>query len=267
MFLLPQHPVIAPFIYAFLLYGVRFFILAGLAFFFTSPARRSPIGRLHIVAPTNFQFGIHIRRELLYSLVMLLVLSLVNAVFFGYAWLHSSLLYLRYRDYPAWWFWASIPAMVLLHDTLFYWMHRAMHTRLLYAAVHRLHHRSVYPTAFSAYSFSFAEALAEALIVTLILFIMPVHPLAFLIFQTFSTAYNIYGHCGREFFPKNAETHWLAKWFNTSSLHAHHHRHGRGNYAFYFSFWDRLMHTLETPENTSVVAPAAHADDKSAVPG
>jgi lathosterol oxidase len=109
----------------------------------------------------------------------------------------------------------------------------------------------VYPTAFTAYSFSFGEAFAEALIVTLIVYIIPVHPLAILIFQTFSTAYNIYGHCGREFFPQHAESHWLAKWFNTSTLHAHHHRHGHGNYGFYFSFWDRLMRTLETPKITS----------------
>lgn len=251
MFLLPQHPVVAPFFYAFLMFGGRFFVLAALAFYFMRPARSKPAGRPHIIAPPSFQFAPHVRRELLYSLVTVVIIGLVNAVFFGYGWYQSSLLYFKYGAYPAWWFWASIPVMVLLHDTLFYWLHRAMHTRLLYARVHLLHHRSVYPTAFAAYSFSFAEAFAESLIVTAIVFMIPVHPLAVLIFQTYSTAYNIYGHCGREFFSRDAQSHWLAKWFNTSSLHAHHHRHGHGNYSFYFTFWDRLMQTQETPKITA----------------
>ena len=41
------------------------------------------------------------------------------------------------------------------------------------------------------------EAVGEALIVTAIIYLVPVHPLAFVIFQTISTAYNVYGHCGR----------------------------------------------------------------------
>jgi sterol desaturase/sphingolipid hydroxylase (fatty acid hydroxylase superfamily) len=137
--------------------------------------------------------------------------------------------------------------MVLLHDTFFYWLHRAMHTRLLFERVHRLHHESLYPTAFAAYSFSWIEATAEALIVTAIMYIIPAHPLALLIFQTISTAYNVYGHCGREFYPQGMDHHWLGRWLNTSTLHAHHHHRGRGNYSFYFTFWDRLMGTLEEP--------------------
>jgi len=89
------------------------------------------------------------------------------------------------------------------------------------------------------------EAVGEALIVVAILYIIPVHPLAFLIFQTFSTAYNVYGHCGREFYPAGMPSHWLGRWLNTSTAHAVHHSAGHYNYSFYFMFWDRLMKTAD----------------------
>lgn len=241
----PEQPFLYPVIYVLVLYGARFFAFAGFAFWLLDPSRPHPRGRTHIARPRGIELGAQLRREMLYALVTLFVSGLVNGVLIGYGLIRHSLFYLDLHRYPLWWFWASIPVMIALHDTFFYWLHRAMHTRVLFVPMHLLHHRSVYPTAFAAYSFSWSEAFAEALIVTAILFIVPTHPLAFLIFQTMSTAYNVYGHCGRELYPAGVSEHWLGKWLNTSSLHAHHHRYAHGNYSFYFTFWDRLMGTLE----------------------
>jgi lathosterol oxidase len=245
MSLMPEHPFLYPALFAALLYGLRFWVFALVAFFLFDPSRRRRLGRAHPARPANFAVAPNIARELGHSLVMVGMIGVVNGLLFGYGLLSSSQLYFRITDHPTWWFWASIPAMLVLHDTLFYWLHRAMHTKLLFARMHLLHHRSIYPTAFAAYSFSWSEALAEALIVTAIIYIIPVHPLALLIFQTISTAYNVYGHCGAELYPAKTGEHWLGRCLNTSSLHEHHHRSGRGNYSFYFTFWDRLMGTLE----------------------
>lgn len=245
MSLFPKHAFLYPVVYAFILYGGRFLVFACAAFFLSDPSRSKPLGRPHIPPPAGFNLALSIRRELGYSLLALLIFSLVNAFLVGYGLIGASLLYVKLTQYPMWWFWVSIPAMMLLHDTLFYWLHRAMHSRVLFEKMHRLHHESIYPTAFAAYSFSWLEATAEALIVTAIIYIIPVHPLAFLAFQTISTAYNVYGHCGREFYPQSIHDHWLGKWLNTSSLHAHHHLRGHGNYSFYFTFWDRAMGTLQ----------------------
>ena len=233
-------------LYAFIVYGGRFIVFAGAAFVLTDPSRRRRLGR-EIGRPANFRVAPQLRRELAHSLLTLLIFSAINGVLFAFGLYDVSLLYFTVSDYPAWWFWTSIVAMVLIHDTLFYWLHRAMHSQVLFAKMHRRHHDSLYPTALAAYSFSWREATAEALIVTVIIFIIPVHPLAFLIFQTISTAYNVYGHCGSELYPRGTAEHWLGKWLNTSTLHAHHHCRGRGNYGFYFTFWDRMMGTLEAP--------------------
>jgi sterol desaturase/sphingolipid hydroxylase (fatty acid hydroxylase superfamily) len=78
----------------------------------------------------------------------------------------------------------------------------------------------------------------------LIIFIMPSHPMALLVFQTISTVINVYGHLGYEVYPRNWPQHWLGRWLNTSVAHNAHHDRARHNYGFYFLFWDRWMGTL-----------------------
>jgi sterol desaturase/sphingolipid hydroxylase (fatty acid hydroxylase superfamily) len=247
--LAPSHPVWWPALFAIGMYGTRYLVLAGMAWLVARPVAGAGIrggwGRPHANAPAAFDMRRHVRRELGYSALTLVVFGLVNAVLYGWGLLHGSLLYTRLASYPVWWFWLSIPVMLMLHDTFFYWMHRAMHTRWLFGAMHRMHHQSTHPTAFAAYSFHPLEAIGEALIVTAILYTVPVHPLAFVMFQTASTAYNVYGHCGREFYPAGTGRHWLGRWLNTSTTHATHHGRGRYNYGLYFMFWDRLMGTAD----------------------
>lgn len=239
-----QHPFLFPALYVFMLFGLRYLAMAGVTWMFARPTPQGGWGRPHAGAPLTFDARRHIRREVLYSVLSLAIFGVVNGVLWSTGALRHSLVYFQFKDYPVWWFLLSIPAMVVLHDTFFYWAHRAMHMRWLYARVHRLHHQSVHPTAFAAYSFHPWEALVEALLTVPMLFILPLHPLALMVFQTFSTAYNVYGHCGREFYGPGMASHPVGRWINTSTAHAHHHLRGRDNYSFYFLFWDRCMGTL-----------------------
>jgi Delta7-sterol 5-desaturase len=251
--LLPKHPVLYPMLFVFLVYGLRYLIFAGALHFLVSDKWKRPLGRTHIPRPAKFDFALHLKRELRYSLTTLLIFALINAVLFGYGLIASSQMYWKVKQFPWWWFWLSIPVMLILHDSFFYWMHRAIHSPRLFHPIHKLHHESLFPTGFAAYSFSLGEAALEALIVTAIIFIIPTHPLAFLIFQTISTAYNVYGHCGRELYPQGMHQHWLGRWINTSTLHAHHHRYAKGNYGLYFTFWDRWLGTIEPPSGPQLV--------------
>ena len=240
-FLAPHGPLLAPFIFVVLLYGLRYFVMAVVAFLIT----RDGWGRAHVGTPLMFDIPRNVRREMFYSFLTVIVFGLVNASLFGWQWINATQLYYQLSVYSIGWFWLSISVMLILHDTFFYWLHRAMHTRFLYGLMHRVHHQSVHPTSFAAYNFHPTEAFGEALIVVVILYIIPVHPLALIIFQTISTAYNVYGHCGREFYPVATPSHWLGRWLNTSTAHAVHHSKGRYNYGFYFMGWDRLMKTVD----------------------
>ena len=55
----------------------------------------------------------------------------------------------------------SILLMIVLHDTYFYWTHRAMHWKPLFKWVHKTHHLSINPTPFAAYAFHPIEAVVE----------------------------------------------------------------------------------------------------------
>lgn len=247
--LMKQHTFLWPTLFVMLIYGLRYLIFAGLMFVVTRPVFGFEVGKTHYAPPASLDVKRHVHRELKYSLITILIFGLVNGVLYFTGWIGASQVYYRLHDYSMLWFWLSIPVMLLLHDTFFYWLHRAMHMPLLFKTMHSVHHQSTHPTAFAAYSFHPTEALAEALIVVMIVYLIPTHPLSILIFQTISTAINVYGHCGKEFYPKGTGTHWLGRWVNTSTTHASHHLRGRDNYGLYLLLWDRWMGTVEKQNN------------------
>jgi len=184
----------------------------------------------------------------------MLVFSLIGvALYVGDLWRFSPVYGGGPDSPPDWWFWPSIGLAILMHDTLFYWCHRAMHHPLLYRSFHHTHHQSFFPTAFAAYGFQLGEAVLEVLMVLAIFFTVPMHYTAIFIFQIISLIVNAYGHCGREFYPLGMGSHTVGRWINTSSNHAYHHRHGHGNYGFYFMVWDHWMGTA-IPRNTGAMS-------------
>jgi sterol desaturase/sphingolipid hydroxylase (fatty acid hydroxylase superfamily) len=137
----------------------------------------------------------------------------------------------------------SIFVTIFVHDTYFYWSHRLMHHRRLFRWFHRVHHESTNPSPWAAYSFGPLEAVMQAAIFPLVVFIMPIHPYAFMIFMVWQITFNVIGHTGYEFYPCWFMNSWFGKFFNTPTNHVQHHEKLRGNYGLYFNLWDRLMGT------------------------
>jgi sterol desaturase/sphingolipid hydroxylase (fatty acid hydroxylase superfamily) len=214
-------------------------MLAGVAFFAWYAIRRK--GKLQSAMPR----GAQIRREIAYSTLTVLVFGLVNGAIFAYGIAPHTQLYFDIAQYGWGYFWLSIPLTILVHDAYFYWTHRLMHTRALFRTFHGVHHLSRNPTPWTAYSFHPLESVLQALGLVLIIFILPLHPLALLIFHTISTAINVYGHLGYELYPRDWAQHRLGRWINTSVAHNVHHEKARHNFGFYFLFWDRWMGTLD----------------------
>ena len=167
------------------------------------------------------------------------------------------------------WFAVSIPLLLVIHDAYFYWTHRALHTRKLYKMTHMTHHRSHNPTPFTAYSFAPLEAVVNYLYVPVALMIIPVHGLALYTVLTIMIFKNALGHCGYEVFPR----HWarlpVLGWLTTVTHHDMHHEKGSGNFALYFTWWDRWMGTehpnyLQRLDEQEVRAKALKAARKAA---
>lgn len=90
------------------------------------------------------------------------------------------------------------------------------------------------------------EALVASVIpYTLILFLVPKHPTAYLIFVWTDAAIAVVTHLGYETFPRGFARHRVGRWIGTATAHEAHHTKPGCNFGLYFLFWDRLMGTLD----------------------
>ncbi len=135
-----------------------------------------------------------------------------------------------------------LAAVLVVHDTYFYWSHRLLHHPRVFAAVHHLHHRSHTPSPFSALAFHPVEAVLQG-IWAVPLFLLPIPTVVWLAFAVAAIVINVIGHCGVELVPARWRESRALAWLNFTTNHDAHHQHVRGNYALYFSVWDRVMGT------------------------
>ena len=221
--------------------GIRYLILA--AFFYLA---------VHIIFARRLA-NRHISRkkvplvqmswELLFSIRSVLIYGVVGVLIYFFARMGYSQVYTPIDRYGWPYFFLSIVIAILMHDTYFYWTHRWMHHPKIFRWVHRTHHLSTNVSPWASYAFSVPEAFVQAGIGAVIIFTLPIHPLAFWIFMIWQVGFSVFGHCGYELYPTWFMRSWLGKVFNTVTHHSQHHEVNRANFSLYFNFWDRLMGT------------------------
>jgi lathosterol oxidase len=223
--------------------STRYFMIAGIAFllFYILLSKHISYKKIQSRYP-GFKDYI---REIGYSVFTMCLFALVPIFLIkNPAVVHYTTYYTRIEDQGWLYFFLAFPLMFIIHDTYFYWAHRLMHHKKLFRLFHFVHHKSTNPSPWAAYAFHPLEALVEIGIYVVFLFTIPMHYLHFIIFFLLSIIYNVYGHLGYELYPKGFNRHWLGKWVNTSVNHNQHHQYFKGNYGLYFTFWDRMMGTL-----------------------
>jgi len=183
-------------------------------------------------------------REIMFSIITSLIFAGVGYLVFLTPFVRYTQVYFDISSYGKLYLVISILAIIIAHDTYFYWMHRLIHHKAFYRWVHKVHHLSTNPSPWAAMAFHPLEAVLEAGIIVVVAFLFPVHPLAIAIFLLFMMVYNVYGHLGYEVYPKGFSTGSIGRWINTSVNHNMHHQYFKGNYGLYFLFWDRWMGTL-----------------------
>lgn len=135
----------------------------------------------------------------------------------------------------------TFAASLVLFDTWFYWGHRLIHTRPLYRRVHRWHHLSVTPTAWSNNSDTFLDNLVLQSYWLAAIFIIPISPWVLVAHKVYDQVTGMIGHAGYEYFA-GPSARWPSPMVATV-FHDQHHEHFTCNYATHFSVWDRLMGT------------------------
>lgn len=221
---------------------LRYFLIAGPVFFifYVLYRQKWQFKRIQFKFPKRSDYS----REVMYSIITILVFVGVALIAFASPLRQFNLAYTEISTRGWLWWFASIFLMIVLHDTYFYWTHRAMHHPSLYNIFHVVHHKSTNPSPWASYSFHPTEAVVQASIIFPIAYLIPFHPTALMVFLLFMMSYNVYGHLGYEILPKRFHLNPIGKWINTSVTHNMHHEYFRGNYGLYFLFWDRLMGTL-----------------------
>jgi sterol desaturase/sphingolipid hydroxylase (fatty acid hydroxylase superfamily) len=137
----------------------------------------------------------------------------------------------------------SFITTLLFHDFYFYWTHRIMHHRSLFRHVHRVHHESTNPSPWAAYAFHPWEALIQASVLPIMVFLLPLHPMVIFLFLTYMILRNVAGHLGFEILPRGfTRNRWL-NWNTAITHHNMHHEHFHSNYGLYFTWWDKWMGT------------------------
>ena len=137
----------------------------------------------------------------------------------------------------------SIGIYLFIHDTYFYWSHRAMHHPKLFKATHLTHHRSRQPTPWAAFSFHPWEAAISAWLLPVCAFFIPVHVgvvFFLLIYMTFCSVIN---HAGWEIYPRSLLDGKFGTIIISARHHNVHHKDYNANYGLYFRFWDQWMGT------------------------
>jgi Delta7-sterol 5-desaturase len=129
--------------------------------------------------------------------------------------------------------------LALWNEMHFYLCHRLLHTRWLFRHVHCDHHRSVTPSAYSAYSFHWFEALLLGSVMLTAMVWHTFNIFALALFPLVSLLLNNYGHMNYDLFPRASDWNPLT----ATRRHTLHHTAMRGNYGFALPLLDLLLGT------------------------
>ena len=185
--------------------------------------------------------------ELRWSMVSSAIFSLSGCIL-GWMYLKGyTKVYLELGLYGYWYLPVSLVAVMLLHETYYYWLHRWMHIPSVYRIVHKVHHDSHVTSPWTAFSFHPLESVIQALFLPIVLCIVPMNAWVLLLLMTVMTVSGFINHLGYEVYPKGSYHHPVGKWFIGATHHARHHKQYRYNFGLYFTFWDRLTKT-EAPD-------------------
>lgn len=133
----------------------------------------------------------------------------------------------------------TIPINLLFTDTIFYFMHRLSHNRLLYYHFHYFHHQFRPIDSWISRTSNWIDSNLENIAFTLPFIIIPTNFYIMYGLLIFSFYWGCLIHDNKLDFGN--------QWFNCPKIHYIHHKYGKDNYnySYYFTHWDRLLGTYK----------------------
>jgi sterol desaturase/sphingolipid hydroxylase (fatty acid hydroxylase superfamily) len=188
-----------------------------------------------------------IRRDMIQSVVSLAVISALLAL----GWWSNDRLGIGFRleHMTVGNTIASFVGSMILYDTWFYWFHRLLHLRPFYRVIHRWHHLTVTPVAWSNNSDTMLDNCVLQSYWLVAHLILPISPLVLLAHKILDQVTGTIGHSGYE---HGGVLCWPPSPLISVTHHDQHHRYFRCNYGTHFTVWDRVMGTLHLDHDAAL---------------
>jgi ferredoxin-NADP reductase/sterol desaturase/sphingolipid hydroxylase (fatty acid hydroxylase superfamily) len=185
----------------------------------------------------------HFKHDLSFSASTFLIFAIMDVCLLYLEGKGYTQLYFDINDYGYLWLGLSFFIVLFIDDMFFYWSHRAMHLPRFYKFFHKVHHESTDPSPLTAFAFHPSEAVIEQLMHVVLPFLLPLNFGVMIAWQIFSMLNNVLAHLGYEIYPKGWVKLPLLQFKTASTHHNMHHQLFNGNYALYFTWWDKWMGT------------------------
>lgn len=140
----------------------------------------------------------------------------------------------------------SVVSFLMFTDCLIYWIHRALHHRLLYKHIHKPHHKWKIPTPYASHAFHPIDGFLQSVPYHIYPFLFPLHKLTYLALFMFVNFWTVSIHDGDYRVPL-----LLRPFINGSAHHTDHHLLYKYNYGQFFTFWDRIGGSFHSPSQLS----------------
>lgn len=152
------------------------------------------------------------------------------------------------------WNYIQFPVFLTFTDFGIYWIHRALHSKLLYKRLHKPHHKWIMPTPFASHAFHPLDGFAQSVPYHLFPFIFPLQKFAYIALFTFIQIWTVMIHDGE--YVANSPI------INGAACHTMHHLYFNYNYGQFTTLWDRLGGSYRKPNAELFVKDTKMAADE-----
>jgi lathosterol oxidase len=153
-----------------------------------------------------------------------------------------SKLYSNVEEYGLPFLLMSTVTFLLFTDFGIYWIHRALHSKYLYFWCHKPHHWWKVCTPFASHAFHPVDGWAQSLPYHIYVFLFPMHKWTYLGLFVFVNFWTISIHDGDYRVPAI-----FRSIVNGAAHHTVHHLKFSYNYGQFFTLWDRIGGSYQTP--------------------
>ncbi|RLN94485.1 hypothetical protein BBJ28_00006215 [Nothophytophthora sp. Chile5] len=188
-----------------------------------------------------------VRREIAASMKSIPVMVLLTLPWFLAEVRGYSKTYVGFGKFGYWFEIWSVVWFVFFSDMLIYWFHRWLHHPLVYAPLHKPHHKWIVTSPFASHAFHPVDGYIQSLPYHFFIMMFPLHRGVFLALFVAVNYWTVSIHDGL-YLSHN-------KIVNGALHHSVHHEQFVYNYGQYLTLWDKLCGSYREPPSTGYSVP------------